>query len=246
MVVVPFVLAVAFRHGGGCSRAPDLYLGAVGIVPGFVIGCPFFLSEFNLFLDQVADDIYTYAYAGREGAEGVDNWASHADLHLALRRGLGRRLAGVAGLGLVLYRMNAGARGVPELPDPVLRLLQHAAHQLPRPTSSPSIPFLAVLAAYAVVELLAGCGAAPRPTAHARAPRSPRRRCSSLMLVPPLRTAVRYNVEVTRRDTGNEAREWIDAHVPARDALRGRAPHAGARPQAVQGRPGVAARSPAA
>jgi hypothetical protein len=33
-------------------------------------------------------------------------------------------------------------------------------------------------------------------------------------VVPPLRTAIRFDVAVTRRDTGSFAREWIDAHVP--------------------------------
>ena len=34
------------------------------------------------------------------------------------------------------------------------------------------------------------------------------------LLAPPLRTAVRYNVEATRPDTGNEAREWIERTFP--------------------------------
>ena len=32
--------------------------------------------------------------------------------------------------------------------------------------------------------------------------------------MPPLRTAVRFNVEVTRPDTGTVAREWIDKTFP--------------------------------
>ena len=141
VVIVPFVLAAAFRHGRRLLRAPDLYLGAAGIVAGFVIGCPFFLSEFNLFLDHVADDIYSYAYAGRAGAEGVDNWAEPRHLHLSLRRG-GVGHAGRAGrTGPGPLPDERGARGLRQLPDPVLRLLQHAAHQLPaQPASHLSLP----------------------------------------------------------------------------------------------------------
>ena len=36
----------------------------------------------------------------------------------------------------------------------------------------------------------------------------------SLVIVPPLRTAVRFDIEATRPDTGTFAREWIDKTFP--------------------------------
>ena len=212
VVVVPFLLAVAFRQGRRLLRAPDLYLGAAGIVAGFVIGCPFFLSEFNLFLDHVADDIYTYAYAGRAGAEGVDNWASHAVYTYRYGAGQLAALAGLAGLGLVLYRMNAALAVFVSFP--ILYYGYYSTQRINyRPNLLPIYPFLAVLAAYAFFELLrwAGAGAFGRRTVLIRVAAAG---LLVALLAPPLVTAVRYNVEATRRDTGNEAREWIERTFP--------------------------------
>jgi hypothetical protein len=121
-------------------------------VAGFFLGCAFFLTEFNFFLNHVADDLYTYGFQGRPGAEGVDNCAGHA-------------------------------------------------------------PFLAVLAAYAVTELLGWLGRRPLGQRRAVVPLTAAV-LLVLLLVPPLVTAVRYDVENTRRDTGSYAREWIDRTFP--------------------------------
>jgi len=212
VVIVPFVLAVAFRHGRRLLTRSDLYLGAAGIVAGFLIGCPFFLSEFHLFLDHVADDIYTYAYAGRAGAEGVDNWAGHAVYTYRYGAGLWATLAGLAGLGLVLYRMNAALAVFVSFP--ILYYGYYSTQRINyRPNLLPVYPFLAVLAAYAVFELLrwARAGALGQRTLLVRLAAGG---LLVALLAPPLRTAVRYNVEATRRDTGNEAREWIERAFP--------------------------------
>ena len=213
VVIVPFLLAVAFRHGRRALTRADLYLGAAGIVLGFVIGCPYFLSEFNLFLDHVADDIYTYAYAGRAGAEGVDNWAGHATYTYRYGAGLWATLAALAGLGLVLYRMNRALAVFASFP--ILYYGYYSTQRINyRPNLLPIYPFLAVLAAYACVELLRWAAArVPEPR-----PLLVRLAAAGLLLAllaPPLRTAVRYNIETTRRDTGNEAREWIERTFPA-------------------------------
>jgi 4-amino-4-deoxy-L-arabinose transferase-like glycosyltransferase len=212
LVAVPFVLAVAFRHGWALLARPDLYLGGAGVFLGFLMGCPFFLTEIHLFLDQVAHDISTYAYEGREGAEGVDNWANHAVYTSRYGAGWLATRAGVAGLLLALYRITP-ARAV-FLTFPVLYYAYYGAQRINfRGNLIPVYPFLAVLAAYAVVELVDAL----------KATRLGRRRwlvpvvaaaVLVLMIAPPLRTAVRYNVEVTRPDTGNVAREWIDKTFP--------------------------------
>jgi hypothetical protein len=212
LVAVPFVLAVAFREGWRMLVQPDVYLGAAGTFLGFLIGCPFVLTEIHLFLDQVAHDISTYAYEGREGAEGVDNWANHAVYTSRYGAGWLATRAGVAGLVLALYRITP-ARAV-FLTFPVLYYAYYGAQRINfRGNLIPVYPFLAVLAAYAVVEALAAL----------RASRLGQRRMlvpavASVVLVvllaPPLRTAVRYDVEVTRPDTGNVAREWIERSFP--------------------------------
>ena len=212
VVLVPFVLAVAFRQGRRFLLAPDLYVGLAGVVAGFLIGCPFFLTEFNLFLDQVADDIYTYGVAGRAGAEGVDNWAGHATYTYRYGAGALATLAGVAGLGLVLYRINAALAVFVSFP--VLYYGYYSTQRINyRPNLLPIYPFLAILAAYAFFELLRWARQS------ALGPRTLLIRLAAAailiaLLAPPLRTAVRYNVEVTRRDTGNEAREWIERTFP--------------------------------
>ena len=85
-----------------CTSAP------AGTFLGFLIGCPFVLTEIHLFLDQVAHDISTYAYEGREGAEGVDNWANHAVY--TSRYGAGWLATRAAVAGLVLASSTASPR----------------------------------------------------------------------------------------------------------------------------------------
>jgi len=211
VVIVPFLLAVAFRHGRRALTRPDLYVGGAGIVLGFVLGCPYFLSEFNIFLDHVADDIYTYAYAGRAGAEGVDNWAGHATYTYRYGAGIWATMAAVCGLGLVLYRMNAALAVFVSFP--ILYYGYYSTQRVNyRPNLLPIYPFLAVLAAYACVELLRWGASRARP--HGPLIRLASAGLLLALLAPPLRTAVRYNIETTRRDTGNEAREWIQRTFP--------------------------------
>jgi 4-amino-4-deoxy-L-arabinose transferase-like glycosyltransferase len=242
LVVVPFVLAAFFRHGAQTLARPDLYVGAVGTFLGFLMGCPFFLTEIHLFLDQIAYDISTYAYEGREGAEGVDNWWGHATYTYRYGAGFAASLAGVAGLGLTLWRINP-ARAV-FLTFPVMYYGYYGAQRINfRGNLIPVYPFLAVVAAYAVVELIEWL---------ARSSLGKRRfvvpalaaLVLSLVIVPPLRTAVRFDIEATRPDTGTFAREWIDKTFPPGTKFAGGEVHAGARSQAVPDRPGIAAGQP--
>jgi 4-amino-4-deoxy-L-arabinose transferase-like glycosyltransferase len=212
LAAVPFVLAVAFREGWRTLARPDLYVGAIGTFLGFLIGCPFVLTEIHLLLDQVAHDISTYAYEGREGAEGVDNWANHAVYTSRYGAGWWATRAGVAGLVLALYRINP-ARAV-FLTFPVIYWAYYGAQRINfRGNLIPAYPFLAVLAAYAVVEALHWI----------KGTRLGQRRLVVpamaavllvLLIVPPLRTAVRFDIEATRPDTGTIAREWIDKTFP--------------------------------
>ena len=212
LVVVPFVLAVLFRHGAQALARPDLYVGAVGTFLGFLMGCPFFLTEIHLFLDQIAYDISTYAYEGREGAEGVDNWWGHATYTYRYGAGFAASGAALGGLALTLWRINPAR--VVFLTFPVMYYGYYGAQRINfRGNLIPVYPFLAVVAAYAVVELIEWLGRSPLARKRFVVP-ALAALVLSLVIVPPLRTAIRFDVEATRPDTGTFAREWIDKTFP--------------------------------
>jgi hypothetical protein len=213
LVVVPFVLAAFFRNGGRTLARPDLYVGAVGTFLGFLIGCPFFLTEIHLFLDQIAYDISTYAYEGREGAEGVDNWWGHATYTYRYGAGFAATWAGLGGLALTLWRINP-ARAV-FLTFPVLYYGYYGAQRINfRGNLIPVYPFLAVVAAFAVVELIEWLAQTALGRKRFAVP-ALAAVVLALVLAPPLRTAVRFDIEATRPDTGSYAREVIDRTFPA-------------------------------
>src|SRR4029079_12602913 len=138
-------------------------------------------------LDPVADDIHAYA-TGRPGTEGDDNWANHARYIARDGAGYLPALAGVAGLGLALWRMNA--RLAVFLSFPLLYYGYYSAQRINfRANLLPVFPFLAVLAAYAVEELTGGLQARwqrPRPAAPL-----PTAALLAILLGPPLLAAVR-------------------------------------------------------
>ncbi|HEY8149678.1 MAG TPA: glycosyltransferase family 39 protein [Vicinamibacteria bacterium] len=212
LAIVAFLVAAAIRLRGALLVAPDLYLGILGTVLGFFLGCPFALSELNLLLDQFANGMRIYA-AGRPGLEGADNWANHGVYTSRFGAGYWATRAGVAGLALALYRMNS--RLAVFLTFPILYYGYYSAQAINiRGNLIPVYPFLAVLAAYATVELLAWMGRTPLGQRRLVEP-AVATALLGLLIVQPLRTAVRFDVEVTRRDTGSYAREWIDRTLPA-------------------------------
>ena len=216
LVVVPFLVALAFRLRAQALLRPDVYVGLLGIFLGFLIGCPFFLTEIHLLLDQVANDISTYAYEGREGAEGVDNWISHAQYTSRYGAGYLAARAAVAGLALALYRIDAAKAVL--VTFPVLYFGYYGAQRVNfRGNLIPVYPFLAVGAAYATVELIEWLARAivrVRPDRARVLVPVAAAIVIGLLFVPPLRTAVRFDVEATRPDTGTFAREWIDRTMP--------------------------------
>jgi 4-amino-4-deoxy-L-arabinose transferase-like glycosyltransferase len=208
LVVVPFVVAAFFRNRWRTLARPDLYVGALGTFLGFLMGCPFFLTEIHLFLDQLAHDISTYAYEGREGAEGVDNWWGHATYTYRYGAGFAASTAGLGGLALTLWRIDP-ARAV-FLTFPVMYYGYYGAQRINfRGNLIPVYPFLAVLAAYAVVEVIEWLERTPLGRKRFVVP-ALAVVVLLLVILPPLRTAVRFDIEATRPDTGSCAREWID------------------------------------
>ncbi len=212
LVLLPFVLAILLRRGLRSLATSDLYLGAAGSVVGFLIGCPYFIAELPRFLDQVADGLWNYGYGGREGAEGVDNWYTHARYTVAYGTGLLSLLAGLTGLGLALYRLERATAVF--LAFPVLyysffssQKIIHAGNLIP------VYPFMAILAAYAIHELTAVLAS----LLHEKVKRlfAERAILTGLLvatLVFPLSVTLALNRSNNTLDTGTVAAQWIEGH----------------------------------
>jgi hypothetical protein len=212
LVLVAFLAAAAFRLRSRLLTAPDLYLALAGTLAGFLLGCPFAFTELHLLLDHVANGMRIYA-AGRPGVEGEENWANHGVYTSHFGAGYWAAVAGVAGLALALWRMNAALAVL--LAFPVLYYGYYSAQRINlRGNLIPVYPFLAVLAAYAVVELVGWVRERRLPRGRVVVP-ALATALAALLVVPPLRTAIRFDRAVTRKDTGTIAREWIDQRLPA-------------------------------
>lgn len=217
LVLVPFVLAVVLRHRSRSLVQPDLYVAAAGTILGFVAVCPYFLAELPRFIDQVADGIYTYGYAGREGAEGVNNWYLHASYTVRYGAGWASLVAGLVGLGLALYRLDA--RLAVFVTFPILYYSFYGAQRINFPGNLiPVYPFLAVLAGYAVFEAASSMARwIHRQTSRLAAARVKALGVAGLMALLiwfPVNMTMLFNRLATLPDTGSLAREWIQAHFP--------------------------------
>ena len=213
LLAAPFLIAVALRQRRRLFSEVDLYVGAVGAVMTFVVINPYFLADFPRFLEHVSFDIYSYGYLGRPGAEGDNNWYTHAVYTARYGAGFWVSLFAVAGLVIALYRAR-GSTAV-FLSFPILYYSHYGAQRINWAGNLIAVyPFLAILAGYALYEFLAvivrRMGSkrylAFEPVA------------AVLLLVvliwSPLRTSIRFNTELTLPDTGNVAREWIDGAFP--------------------------------
>ncbi len=213
LLAVPFLIAVALRHRKRLFSEVDLYFGAVGAVLTFVAINPYFLADFPRFLEHVSYEIHSYGYLGRPGAEGENNWYTHAVYTVRYGAGFWVSLFAVAGLVIALYR-GRGSKAV-FLSFPILYYSHYSAQRINWAGNLIAVyPFVAILAGYALYELLAWIFQ-----------RSELKRflafepvAAVLLLVvliwSPLRTSIRFNTELTLPDTGNVAREWIDGAFP--------------------------------
>ena len=151
LVVLPFLLAVLFRHGRRFLTAPDLYLGVGGSAVVFFVTTPFFFADLATFLNHVAFDLYTYGFAGKEGGTGVDNWYHHARYAAIFGAGILAVLAALGGLALALYRIDT--RLAVALSFPVIYASVASSQRVNwAGLFIPVYPFLAILAAYAIHE----------------------------------------------------------------------------------------------
>jgi hypothetical protein len=213
LLAAPFLLAVVIRHKRRAFSEADVYLGTVGTLLTFVIINPYFLVDFPRFLEHVSFDIYSYGYLGRPGAEGVNNWYTHAVYTAKYGAGLWVSLFAVAGLAVALYRPSS--RLAVFLTFPVLYYAHYSAQRINWAGNLIAIyPFLAILAAYAVYELLAWVFS--RRPAEKRLALEPFAAAVVLVVLAwsPLRTSIHYNARLTLPDTGNVARAWLDGSFP--------------------------------
>ncbi len=218
LVVLPFFLAVILRHGWRFLTQEDLYLGAAGSVIGFFVGCPYFIADFPNFANHVADGLYTYGFSGRRGAEGIDNWYTHARYTLVYGAGLWAFVGGLAGLALMLYRLDAKLAVF--ITFPVVYYSYYSSQQINFSGNIiPVYPFLAILASYAICEAAVRLSSAipgrfkswfrfsPKPNAILTL-------LATLLIWFPVNMSMTHNRIVNLPDTGNIARVWIEGRLP--------------------------------
>lgn len=221
LVLLPFLAAVAFRHGLRLFAKPDLYLGGVGTVAGFTLGCPYFYADLKRFLEHVGSGIYSYGYLGLEGATGVDNWYNHASYAVRYGAGLWAVLASLLGLAIALYRIDR--RIAVFLTFPILYYGFYSSQKiLFAGNIVPVYPFFAVLAGYGIAEAVPFLSGFLQRQRRVVLPRA-----SALALQPFLLAAVTvlvlwfpismsrlHNRLATLPDTGTLANQWIESHFP--------------------------------
>ncbi len=220
LLLIPFFVAVLFRRGIGFLSGPDLYLGALGSIVGFTAGCPYFFADLARFLDHVGAGLYNYGFQGLAGAEGVDNWRTHASYTVRYGAGLWPFLASLLGLVMALYRIDR--RLAVFLIYPVLYYSFYSSQRINFAGNlMPVYPFFAVLAGYGIVESIAFVrGRLERRAGRPAGFRSWPLETLALVVVMvfvlwfPISMTLRRNRLVTLPDTGTMAALWIDAHLP--------------------------------
>ena len=215
----PLIGATLFRRGTSLLAHPDLYLGAVGTVVGFTAGCPYFFADLTRFFDHVAAGLFNYGFLGLAGAEGVDNWATHANYTINYGAGLLPFLACLVGLALALYRIDR--RLAVFLAYPIFYYSFYSSQRINFAGNlMPVYPFLAILAAYAIVETIVFL----RDVLEKRLRNQPiaKRPLETFALVAALVAALWFPTSMTLKrnrlmmlpDTGAMAAQWIEARIP--------------------------------
>jgi hypothetical protein len=211
LVVIPFLLAVALALGRRLLVRPDLYVGLGAAALTFLVLNPFFLPDFPRAVDHIASEMYNYAFLGRPGVEGENNFWNHARYTAGFGAGLLPALFGL--LGVILLLRRADARTAIFLSYPVAHYAHYSAQKINWPGNLIAFfPFLAIAGAYAVNEIV-GAFLRSRERYTAYAPLA----CAGLVGVlafSPLLESRAHNARLNVPDAGNLAREWIDATFP--------------------------------
>ena len=72
----------------------------------FGVKVGYFYADLGRFLDHVAAGLYNYGFGGLPGADGINNWKTHASYTVRYGMGLLPFLFGLFGLTLALYRID--------------------------------------------------------------------------------------------------------------------------------------------
>jgi 4-amino-4-deoxy-L-arabinose transferase-like glycosyltransferase len=215
-VLLPFLAAVLFRQGLRIFQKPDLYLGVLGSVAGFTLGCPYWYPDLPRFLEHVGAGLYNYGHLGLAGASGIDNWYGHASYTARYGAGIWALLASLLGLGIALYRIDR--RIATFLIYPVLYYGFYSAQKINFSGNLvPVYPFYAVLAAYGITESLSFVSGLLHRRIGAFSPWFDRAALALVLLLvlwfPFSMTRLRNHLE-NLPDTGTLANQWIEVNFP--------------------------------
>lgn len=213
LVVIPFLLAVVLSLGRNALARADLYVGFGAAALTFAALNPYLLADFPRFVDHVASEIHAYAVSGRPGMEGENNWWTHAVYTADFGAGLLPALFGLAGLVLLLRRLDA--RTAIFLSFPVAHYAHYSAQKVNWPGNLiPVYAFLAIAAAYAMEAGLAMVLRAAMPKKAQRLEPYAVAALFALTIASPLARTMEHNAELNLPDTGNVARAWIETAFP--------------------------------
>jgi 4-amino-4-deoxy-L-arabinose transferase-like glycosyltransferase len=220
-VLLPFLIAVVFRHGLRVFQRTDLYLGLLGAIVGFTTACPYWYPDLPRFLDHVGAGLYNYGYLGLEGASGTDNWYTHASYTVRYGAGLWALLASLLGLAIGLYRIDR--RITVFLAYPVLYYGFYGSQKIYFAGNLvPVYPFYAVLAAYGITESLSFASGLLHRRFGAFSPwleRATLAAVLALVLWFPFSMTRLWNHLATLPDTGTIANQWIEANIPPESSI---------------------------
>ncbi len=203
-LLAPLVLAAGFTRRLAWALAAGV-LGAVLTVPSL-------LTE----PARVVNDMYVHLYVSATGGyDGLDPSGGYIFYARALGIGLGWPLlvAAVAGIGLSVARKDRNSLVVASLPVAMLLVLG-SQHLYFARFALPFIPALLVESAIALDALLTW-----RPAAGIV--------IGSLVVLPTLTDAVRFDHLLTQPDTRTLARQWVDESLPAEALIAVDAPPLG-------------------
>ena len=203
---VPLVLAHALRPP---PRRAGLAPAALACLAALLLTFPWLVVSPGHVLHDIALNLWTPGRAGWSGLDPAGAWLYYPKV-LGWGLGLPLALAGLAGLALALLRRDRALLLVASLPLALYAFMGAQRMYFAR-FLLPMVPAWIVLASAALDE-------ASR-TVEARAPALPRGlvpAAGALLLgVPTLASSVRFDALMSRTDTRDLARAWVDAHVPA-------------------------------